>query len=753
MPDDPAKRLANALADRYTIERELGAGGMATVYLAEDLKHHRKVAVKVLRPELAALLGGERFVNEIAVTANLQHPHILPLYDSGRTGDEADERSNVFLYYVMPYVEGESLRDKLVREKRLGIDEGVRITCDVADALDYAHRHNVIHRDIKPENILLKDGHAVVADFGIARAVTAAADSPQITQTGHAVGTPMYMSPEQASSDPNVDGRSDLYSLGCMLYEMLSGEPPFKGATAEAILVQRFTQPPPRLTDADPNIPSGISIAVHRAMARDPADRFVTASGFAAALSAPDARPGDVTEKSIAVLPFSNMSASPEDEFFSDGMTEEIINALTQLEGLRVAARTSSFAFKGRHEDLRIVGEKLGVSTVLEGSVRRAGTRIRITAQLVNVADGYHFWSERYDREMTDIFAVQDEIAGAIAEKFKVEAAAEQPVARRGTTNLDAYELFLKGRALQYRRGQSVWRALECFERALELDPKYADPAAMMADGYRLLGLYGFGSTAVMMPKAQAAAARALELDAGHAEAYATLAVVALLYEHDPPKAYEAWQRALELNPKHIRARSEYAVWWLAGIRNSASEAIAETARSVENDPLSAWAVSMHAFVLGMMGRPDEATAVAREAVALDAESYFAQWILVATLYWAGDFTGAIEEARPALAMSGRHQFVFPALADSYAQSGNADAADAIYTELAARARTEQIHHSWLACTANAAGRLDEAAAHMRQAIAERDPLLVIVGRIREGRGLVDAPEYRAFMDRLGISV
>ncbi|MEP7106286.1 MAG: serine/threonine-protein kinase, partial [Chloroflexota bacterium] len=299
------------MADRYRLERELGRGGMATVYLAQDLRHDRPVALKVLNPDLSALLGGERFHQEIRVTARLRHPHILPLYDSGEVTLRGDsERSggaSAALYYVMPLVEGESLRARMDREPPVSVEEAVRLTSEVAAALAYAHEHGVIHRDIKPENILLENGRALVVDFGIARAPASGTD-PRLTQTGLSLGTPLYMSPEQASGDPDADGRSDVYSLACVLYEMLTGEPPFSGATPEAVLVQRFTRPPPRVSARRATVPASLDMAVHRAMARSPTDRFEGAARFAEALSAPAMAQGGVLEKSIAVLPFTCMS-------------------------------------------------------------------------------------------------------------------------------------------------------------------------------------------------------------------------------------------------------------------------------------------------------------------------------------------------------------------------------------------------------------------------------------------------------------
>src|SRR5438309_4553205 len=447
---DLLARLQAALADRYTIERELGRGGMATVYLAQDRKHHRQVAIKVLKPELAAALGPERFLREIDTAARLNHPHILPLHDSG----EADG----FLFYVMPYVEGESLRDRLTRERQLPVEDAVQIAREVADALSYAHSHDVVHRDIKPENILLEAGHAVVSDFGIARAVTAAA-AGNLTETGIALGTPGYMSPEQGAASGRVDERSDIYSLGCVLYEMLAGQPPYTGPSAESIVRQHLAAAPPRVSAMRAAVPPAIEQAIVRALAKTPADRFATAAELVEALAAPTqrvratgrrtswlaagaglaatlvaaaaglfvlSRPHGTpalagpTGQSIAVLPFVNVSGAPQEEYLSDGISEELINALSKLPQLQVVARPSSFTFKGKNEDVRQIAQALQVATVLGGSVRRAANRLRVTAQLTDARNGYNLWSETYDRQMGEVFAVEDEISHAIMRALQV---------------------------------------------------------------------------------------------------------------------------------------------------------------------------------------------------------------------------------------------------------------------------------------------------------------------------------------------
>jgi serine/threonine protein kinase len=366
---EPLTLLKAALADRYAVERELGRGGMATVFLAQDLRHRRAVAVKLLRAELASPIGPERFLREIEIAAGLSHPHILPLFDSGSTDG--------LLYYVMPYIEGESLRQRLDRERQLSIEDAVRITREVGEALGYAHSLGFVHRDIKPANILLSHGHALVADFGIARAITAAAGE-QLTETGLSLGTPSYMSPEQALGGSEVDGRSDLYSLGCVLYEMLVGDPPFLGHSVQQILARHVMDPVPSPRTVRAAVPLGLEQVLLQALAKTPVDRYATVAQFIEALGTTPVSGPQATvvlrtappAQSIAVLSFVNMSGDPDNEYFGDGIAEELINLLSGVRGLHVPSRTSAFAFKGTKTDTRTIGQALNVRTVLEGSVR-----------------------------------------------------------------------------------------------------------------------------------------------------------------------------------------------------------------------------------------------------------------------------------------------------------------------------------------------------------------------------------------------
>ncbi|HEY8195362.1 MAG TPA: serine/threonine-protein kinase, partial [Gemmatimonadales bacterium] len=519
-------RLQAALGDRYDLQREIGRGGMATVYLAQDRKHRRDVAIKILHPHLAASVELERFKREVEIAARLNHPRILTLIDSGA--------ADGFLYYVMPYVQGESLRGRLSREPRLSLAEALRITREVASALGYAHGQGVVHRDIKPENVMLHEGEATVTDFGISKAVSSGAETA-LTQIGLTLGTPAYMSPEQASGDEELDGRSDLYSLGCVLFEMLAGQPPFTGPTAQAVIGKRFTEPAPSLRAYRPGVSSVLEKVVSRVLARNPQDRFTSATQLVQALATvPDesASPGTDTTivspqqasgKSIAVLPFADMSPDKDQDYFCDGIAEEIINAITKVQALRVASRSSAFAHKGKNQDIRDVGEQLGVSTVLEGSVRKAGSRLRIIVQLINVTDGYCLWSERYDRELEDVFAVQDEIAENIVRALRVVLTDQEKRAidKPRTGSVEAYEFYLRGRqAFNLFREKSLQYARRMFARAIEIDPTFAPAYAGTADCSSFLFMWWDPSRA-NLHEAEAASQQALELAPGMAEARA----------------------------------------------------------------------------------------------------------------------------------------------------------------------------------------------------------------------------------------
>jgi len=672
MPAVP-EQLRAAVAERYRIEEEIGRGGMASVYLAEDLRHGRKVAIKVLLPGPGHSYEPQRFLREIRIAARLSHPQILPVHDSG----ECDG----LLYFVMPYAGCESLRDRLHREGQLPIDAALRITRAVGAALGYAHRHHVIHRDIKPENILLQEGEPVVADFGVATAMSAAGgDNVYITDRGFAVGTPAYMSPEQASAERELDGRSDLYSLACVLYEMLAGQPPFAGSSARATMARHAIEPPVPIRSLRPTVPLGVELALQRAMAKSPSDRFATMAEFCDALlvPAPTATPmiGAADQRSIAVLPFVNSSADPENEYFSDGMTDELITALSKVEGLQVASRTSVFALKSLREDVRTLGSRLNVATVLDGTVRKAGNRIRITVQLSRVSDGRLLWSERYDREMSDVFAIQDEIAGTIVRTLRATLLGDlgDPTPVRYTANVKAYSLYLKGRFCWNRRTQEgIREGIQYFEQAIAEDPEYALAYSGLADSYALDLDYKGAPVFEGMERAKAEAVKAIALDESLAEAHTSLGWVTFIYDWDWAGAEQQFRRAVELNPRYSTARQWYS-WFLAA-----------------------------------MGRFEESLEHGRMAVELDPASVSIRRSMGWLQYYARQYDAALDNLRRGLAMNPTAEETHRLLGLVYMQQGSLDEATAAFKEALANSPNDTMALAGLGHVAVRRGRVDEA--------------------------------------------
>jgi serine/threonine protein kinase/Flp pilus assembly protein TadD len=537
-------RLRRALADRYTVSSEIGRGGMAIVYLAEDRRHGRPVAVKVLRPDLGAVVGPERFLREVRTVAGLRHPHVLPLLDSG----EADG----LLYYVMPYVEGRSLRQRLASGGRLTLGEVLRITRDVAEALTYAHAHGIIHRDIKPENILLEADFALLTDFGISLAI-AREGSERITDPRSFLGTPEYMSPEQIFGDEPVDQRSDIYSLGCVVYEMIAGAPPFTGRTARGVLGRQANDPVPPLATVREDVPEAMARAVERALAKCPPDRFVSAMEFVDALTTESAPPPS-HGPSVAVLPFTDVGAGAEGAFLAEGIAEEIITALSKLSDLRVAPRSSSFSARARQADLRTIGRQLRVRSVLDGTVRRVGDRLRVTVQLIDTEDGVLRWSERYDRVMADVFELQDEIARQVAGAFEDVLHGSG----RRSTGVQAYEFYLRGRQFfREFRHKPMERARQMFQHAIAADPRYGRAYAGLADADCFLYMY-FEPRLALLAEAEKASRHALELDRDSAEAHASSGLTFTL-QKDFAAADAAFAEAVRLDPRQFAAHYFWA--------------------------------------------------------------------------------------------------------------------------------------------------------------------------------------------------
>ncbi len=742
------ERLETGLAGRYTVERQLGEGGMAVVFLARDLRHDRLVALKVLRPEIAAEIGAERFLREIKMAARLTHPHILPVFDSG----DADG----LLFYVMPNMEGTSLRHLLDRERQLALPDALRITGEVASALDYAHRHQVVHRDVKPENILLHEGAALVADFGIGKALSG---GKSVTQTGMMVGTPTYMSPEQASGEAEVDGRSDLYSLGCVLYEMLSGEPPFTGPTAQAVIAKRFISPIPKVR-VTRDVPESVDTTLARALSRTPVDRFRTGAEFAEALRAivrdtngggrtpPEAKSA-TAPKAIAVLPLANMSADPENEYFSDGMTEEIINALAKVPGVQVASRSSSFAFKGKKDvDVREIGDKLGVTTVLEGSVRKVGNRIRIAAQLVSVENGYQLWSETYDRQLEDIFAVQDEISRSIVEALKLKLVDSTQVVAP-TKNLDAYTTYLKGRFHFHKFTETGLRkALDLFQGALLQDPGFARAYAGIADVWCNLA-DDWVAPSDAYPRGKAAAEQALLRDPQLAEAMTSIGKVLSWHEWKFDAGARELEHAVQVGPNY--AEAHFVLGSALPCVGRLGEAIGEIRRALVLDPLDVHYSGWVARFLLYAHDPTGAIAQGHRTLELDDE-------YVRAFLWIGCAHLAQGEAEVALDWFQRGQSIDSAvrtydamIVRALATLGRRDEAQEILSRLEDQSRQQYIRAEYLAMGHAAVGDFDKAFAALDRAYQARSAGLIYLHLDPGYEPLRGDPRFTAMVERIGL--
>ena len=646
---DLLAHLRAALTGRYTIEHELGRGGMATVYLGRDLKHHRAVAIKVLRPELAAVLGPDRFVREIEIAAGFTHPHILPLHDSG----EADG----FLYYVMPYVEGESLRDRLNREKQLPVDDATQIAREVASALAYAHSHDVVHRDIKPENIMLVSGQAVVSDFGIARGISEAGGE-KLTATGVSVGTPIYMSPEQAAGGGRLDGRSDIYSLGCVLYEILAGQPPFTGPTAESVLHQHLVAEPPHITAIRGAVPAPVEAVIRRALAKAPADRFATAAQFAEALAPISAPPPasphpprrvrrraaiaalvavvivlaavatgiwfsgskGTAVQSLAVLPLADLSMDSTRGYFADAMTDLMITHLARSPYLRVTSRTSTLRYRGGQKSVPEIGRELNVDLIVEGSVVRDGQRVRITAQLIRAATDKHVWANTFERDFSRVLALQEDVAKAIAEQIGVKLAPWHTAPTPGESP-QAQEAYLRG--IYYYGMGDMMRSAQALEQAVMLDPDHALAYAALARTYYFIAFFGDLPPKEAFERMEQAATKALDKDPTLASAHGSLALVKLHRDWDWADAEQHFRHALELNPSNADIHHDYAHLLLVMRRDR--ESVTETERAVALDPFNPMLNACLGWHRLFAGEYDQAIVAATRSLQIQPANFWAR--------------------------------------------------------------------------------------------------------------------------------
>jgi len=720
--------VRDALAGRYLIERELGQGGMATVYLARDIKHERDVAIKVLREDLSASLGAERFLREIRIAAQLQHPHILPLLDSGEAAGQ--------LYFVMPYIRDQSLRERLVREGELPVHEAVRLTSEVADALAEAHSHGVVHRDIKPDNVMLSGRHALVTDFGVAKAISEATGRSTITTLGVAVGTPTYMSPEQAAADPHVDHRSDIYAVGVMLYEMLTGRAPFVGATPQQVLAAHVTEAPDPVIKRRPAIPAALNDLVMRCLAKRPADRFQTAAELHAALEGSITPPASVTPtdarsvtralaaaiaprhrrwwsvalvvlalgiagwrliraggasstgaaRTIAVLPI-DVRGDTANSPFADGISDGVRNALDLVPGITVVGRVSSLVF-GASADPRAVRKRLGaVDAVLQGALTSAGAHLHLVAELDDAVDGHLIWGTTADLEVGDLYAEQDSIRNAIVSALRIRLAPTQrstPVAGR-TANPKAYAQYLIGQHEAYQLGEADLRhALAHFDSAIALDPGFA--AAYVGSAVA----WGYLADEYVSPDSGYAryfqmAQRAVALDSTSASAHAILGIATGFTTGDLPAAYRELDRAVALDSNSAEVRELYANLLFFGRPDAA---VAQADRAITLDPLSSFASFIRAGALYEGRRYREAITEMQRALELSPTLVYWDAIDAASYRELGDYSQALARYRAAQRYSDKPLF---GLGVTYARMNLRDSALRVAHDLEALSRRRYI--------------------------------------------------------------
>ena len=669
-------RVSAGLSGRYRIERELGRGGMATVFLAHDEKHHRQVAVKVLEPDLSSTLTSERFQREIEVAGRLTHPHILPLHDSGAVAG--------LLYYVMPFIDGRSLRERMAHEGPLPVDETLRIVGEIADALDYAHSAGIVHRDIKPENLLFASGHALLSDFGIAR-VAAAAASDRLTATGLSLGTPAYMSPEQIAGTGPLDGRSDLYSLACVAYEMLGGMPPFTGPSAQAVMARHAIDPVPTLRTLRPTLSDDVDRVLQKALAKVPADRFATAHDFARALthacstatvsSAPvrslarrhpraarlaiagavllvltlaSARvwfgASRASGPSVAVLPFDNLSGDSAQDYLLAGMQNALVGALGQVGAMRVIwtqGRLARDRLTQRGLNASELARELDADRVVSGSVVRAGDSLKVQVRLFQ-AEGQLAWSQEFVGDLRDMLSLCGEVARAIARETRTDvdaAVADRLTARRGIDPA-TYESFLRGmHHLDKQTAADVRRGIQYLEEAVQRDPANPYAYTALAEGYATVG-HSPASTADAWQRARAAAERALTLDPNIADAHAVLARVKMYHEYDWDAAEREFRRTFELNPSHAFGHYHYS--WYLTLFDRFDEAIAEHKIAQELDPLTPATTAHLGTTYLWAGRPDDALNEVEKVLQRDSTNAVSLAVKGYAYAMKGDFDRAI---------------------------------------------------------------------------------------------------------------
>jgi serine/threonine protein kinase len=748
LPEKEKLTTGSTFAARYQIIEELGRGGMGKVYRVVDKKLNEEVALKLINPEVSSDDRTiKRFSNELRLARKISHKNV------GRMFELMEDEGTHFI--TMEYVAGEDLDSFIRRSGQLAIGKALSIAKQVSEGLEAAHRLGVVHRDLKPGNIMIdKMGEARIMDFGIARSL----ETRGITGTEVMIGTPAYMSPEQAEGQ-DVDQRSDIYSFGIILYEMVTGRVPFEGNTPLSMCMKHKTEIPPDPRKIDPQIPESLSRLILKCLEKDRERRYQNAGELLSALNdiavgKPKEEPTveKRAENSIAVLSFTDLSQEKDLEYFCDGIAEELINALTKIKRLQVASRTSSFQFKAAGYDISEIGKKLNVQTVLEGSLRKAGNRIRITAQLVNVADGYHLWSEKYDREMADIFAIQDEISLAIMEKLKVQLLREEKEAlvKRHTDNIEAYHMYLKGRYFWNKRYEGgLQRSLEFFNQAIAMDPAYALAYAGIADSYNLLGLYSWLPPKVAYGRANSAAEKALEIDDMLGEAHASLGWIRCFYDWDWSAAESEFKRALDLNPKYATAHEWYALF--LAVKQRFDEAVKEIKRAQELDPLSLIVNAIEGVILYVTREYDKALGQLRETLEMDPTFSVAQLYLGEVYFSQAMWKEAIEAFQKDVALSPESTFAVGSLGSAYGMSGQKDDALKMMHRLDELEKDRYVSPLYRAMISLGLGEKDQSFDYLEEAYLERESYLTFLKVWPHFDSLRSFPRFAALLEKIGM--
>ncbi len=743
----------NTTLSHYRIVSKIGAGGMGEVWLAEDTRLGRKVALKLLPAEFTENSDRvRRFTQEAKAASALNHPNIISVYDigEGETGR----------FIVMEFVSGRTLRSLIASDNSL--ETFFALAHQMVKALGAAHAAGITHRDIKPDNIMVRDdGYVKILDFGLARLLPTTSSDPeaatlaQQTTPGTVMGTFAYMSPEQARGQ-EVDARSDIWSLGCVLYEMLTRQQPFRGDTTADVLANIIHREPSSILLWRPQAPAELERIIIRAICKSKAQRYQTANELLADLnqvvkrlefeaelersSSSDKKREAQTRiipaastietgisNSVAVLPFANLSADAENEYFCDGLADELLNSLAKIDDLKVAARTSAFSFKGKNVNVSEVGERLGVKNVLEGSVRKSGNRLRISVQLVNASDGFQIWSERYDREMQDIFELQDEITLSVTDALKVRLLGKDRdvVLKRYTDDHEAYELFLKGRYYYYKYSAEGWRrAIEFFEKAIEKEPGYAPAYAGINASWGFLWFLGFLPAEQAVPHMKAAAIKALEIDENLGEAHLSQAMLSFFYDWEWQKAEQEFKRAIALDPNNADARSFYSMF--LGFEERFDEAIDQGGRALAIDPLSSLINMNVGWTYFSAGLFDKTLDQVEKMIEVEPDFYGCYWLRGAIYLSAGEYDNAVNELKKAVSLGGR-QIVLADLGAAYGLAGRNDEAKAVLGQLLEMRQREYVPAICMARIYSRIGDDDQAIDWLEKAFDEKNGEMVFL--------------------------